>query len=106
MGAAAARLSVGARFALVAAIAIAAWLLWPSSSNAFPSSVDDFFLTYPTSSSDVSGCQLCHGDTNSTWNPYGFSLLGGGFPPDFVSVEGQDGDGDGNTNLAEINAGS
>jgi hypothetical protein len=68
---------------------------------------------YSASTSDTSagGCALCHGGSNSTWNPYGWRIrqdfLGGMAILDAIrAAEGLDSDGDPGafTNLQEIQA--
>jgi PKD repeat protein len=65
----------------------------------------NFNNTYPGSQSGRNAsCQLCHGQSTSTWNAYGWELRSNGV--NFSAAEGLDSDGDptGATNLDEINA--
>ena len=70
----------------------------------------DFDAQYPSNSFGGS-CNICH-TTVPTRNPYGKALANNGgtagnIPPaTFVAVEGLDSDGDGFTNIEEINAGT
>lgn len=61
---------------------------------------------YPNSSSDNSGCQLCHGASTQQLNTYGrdMCLLSGGVSGRIQAIQNQDSDGDGSSNLQEINA--
>lgn len=78
-----------------------------------------FKTTYPNSTTaDGGGCQTCHESAGggSTFNSYGNDLLQNGaagagfnctsanFAATLLAVEGFDSDGEGNSNLAEINA--
>jgi len=70
----------------------------------------DFDARYPSNSFGGS-CKVCH-TTGSTTNPYGTDLVKAGATANnisaatFVAVEGLDSDGDGFTNIEEINAGT
>ena len=72
--------------------------------------LNDFNAQYPGNSFGNS-CSICHGTLPAT-DPYGTALAdaggtGGNIDPAvFVAVEGLDSDGDGFTNIQEINAGT
>ncbi|MBA4373755.1 MAG: hypothetical protein C0402_12960 [Thermodesulfovibrio sp.] len=72
--------------------------------NAFAVSsyLSSFSSTYPASTSDSFSCSLCHTSVPSR-NPYG-AAYGSGH--NFSAIANLDSDGDGATNLAEINAGT
>ena len=65
---------------------------------------------YPGSASDNNAsCQLCHGSSTQNINSYGFAMAlcngnSGSISSRIQAVEGQDSDGQGDSNLAEINA--
>ncbi|MGB5474072.1 MAG: PKD domain-containing protein [Gammaproteobacteria bacterium] len=65
---------------------------------------------YPGSASDNNAsCQLCHGSSTQNINPYGFALAQcngatGNITQRIQAVEGQDSDGQGDSNQTEINA--
>ncbi|MGD9404235.1 MAG: PKD domain-containing protein [Anaerolineae bacterium] len=66
---------------------------------------------YPESSSADAGCALCHGSSTKNLNAYGRDLcleFNGSVPADFAgslhNIENLDSDGDGNSNLVEIQA--
>ncbi|MEN8802284.1 MAG: cadherin-like domain-containing protein, partial [Thiogranum sp.] len=72
--------------------------------NAYPASTTD-------QTSGRNGCQVCHSDSNGEWNAYGDPLraaVQGGTPigTAITDVEGVDSDGNGDSNLTEINANS
>jgi hypothetical protein len=72
--------------------------------------LDDFNAQYPSNTFNNS-CKICH-TSGADLNPYGAALAdaggtGGSIAPEvFVAVEGLDSDGDGFTNIQEINAGT
>jgi hypothetical protein len=66
---------------------------------------------YADSTSGDAGCALCHGSSTSNLNAYGRDLciaFGGSIPADItdalMAIEGLDSDGEGNSNLVEIQA--
>ncbi|WMW26240.1 PGF-CTERM sorting domain-containing protein [Methanolobus sediminis] len=59
-----------------------------------------FNETYNLSGTDLDSCSICHGD--STLTPYGADVLASGL--DFASIENNDSDEDGFSNIEEINA--
>lgn len=68
---------------------------------------------YPHSNSGDAGCALCHGTSTANLNTYGKDLCDAfnGTIPDNVtdalrSIDSQDSDGNGDSNLAEIDAGA
>lgn len=67
-----------------------------------------FNSTYGTSGTALNSCNTCHGSGGtSTFNPYGQAVrngIGAGIAPALSSVEAADSDGDGFTNIVEINA--
>jgi PKD repeat protein len=100
-------------------VVLAMALLASQGANAFPSCGNLFADEYPASTTEnQGGCQTCHQSANggSNFNVYGSALLanvdrnvGGacsaaGFPVAARAAESADSDGEGNTNLAEINA--
>jgi hypothetical protein len=70
---------------------------------------NDFNAQYPATT--ISGCNVCHPPSGPPTNPYGDDLLANGgsganIPAaTFVAVQGLDSDGDGATNIQEINQG-
>ena len=87
-------------------------LLATSVANATQGYFDTWVTTYPGSASDNNAsCQLCHGQTTQSINPYGLALAQcngatGGIIQRIQAAEGLNSDGDpgGFSNLAEINA--
>lgn len=63
----------------------------------------EFKKNYPATNFD---CNLCHieGSEDDSLNSYGTDLNDSGF--DYKAIEAKDSDGDGATNLTEINAGT
>ena len=70
---------------------------------------NDFNAKYPFNT--IAGCTICHTQTGPPTNPYGSALKARGGTANnipnsvFVAVENLDSDGDGATNIQEINAG-
>jgi mono/diheme cytochrome c family protein len=94
-------------------------LLGAHSAWAWPGCGDIFATTYPTSrTGDLGGCQTCHQTSGGggTFNVYGedlrtngasgadFSCTNVDLPATLLAVEGFDSDGEGNSNLVEIDA--
>ena len=93
-------------------IAVAAGLLLQAAvAGAFPGLTDSVIAQYPAAT-NLETCGTCHTSFNSapSLNPYGaaFSTAGGLGDPAaaFTAIEGDDSDGDGATNGAEINTGA
>ncbi|MFK8016792.1 MAG: PKD domain-containing protein [Gammaproteobacteria bacterium] len=104
---------------LLQTFVVAASLATAAPALGFPAIYDLWNATYPAATGDdalisTAGtpCQMCHvgAGGGEPWNQYGYAILqNGGFanlPQAFFDVENEDADGEGNTNLAEINAGS
>jgi PKD repeat protein len=115
-------MSRGNRYTLVPVVLALALL---ASSNVFAHSacVDAFAATYPQSQTDDAyggnlRCPICHQAAGFSFNAYGQSLrsagaqgIGGGcavndLGPILAAVEAMDSDGEGNSNRAEIDAGT
>jgi mono/diheme cytochrome c family protein len=100
------------------ALAVLAMLCGAQNAWAFQGCLDIFADTYQGSrTEDLGGCQTCHqGSGSFAFNVYGADLSrngpGGGrpscniaeFPAALLAVEGLDSDGEGNSNLVEIDA--
>jgi len=84
-------------------IAVAAGLLLQAAvASAFPSLVDQVVATYPNAT-NLATCGTCHvsfDGSNAAVNAYGAAYAGGGFS--FENIEGDDSDGDGTSNIDEI----
>lgn len=106
-----------------AVCALAAWTVlscaWAPQAAAFPAIYQAWDTLYPQATADDdliatvgSPCQVCHVNPGgrAPWNQYGFAVLSnGGFaniPGAFIAVEGLDSDGQGTSNLDEIDAGA
>ncbi len=78
---------------------------YTGSANAYPSILSDFNSSYSNSSSGANAsCQLCHGQTTSTWNEYGWQLRQNGINFGVIeSIPSMNING-GTTFLDEINA--
>ncbi len=111
-------MSRGNRF-LLAPVVLATALLASHDANAWPSCADVFAATYPNSTTDDNGgCQTCHQSSGGggNFNVYGSDLLANGgsgagpacagvhFAAVLVAVESLDSDGEGNSNIVEIDA--
>jgi hypothetical protein len=66
-----------------------------------PGYLTDFRTAYPTTA--LNSCTVCH-TSPPTLNPYGNAWLASGY--DFAAIAGLDSDGDGFSNIAEIQAGT
>ncbi|MFP5212248.1 MAG: hypothetical protein ACLGPL_02610 [Acidobacteriota bacterium] len=86
-------------------LAIALFVLVAGASNlfAFSGYLGSFNTQYGTSGTALNSCSLCHagGGTTKAMNPYGADYLANG---SFTAIESIDSDGDGATNITEINA--
>ena len=111
-------MSRGNRF-LPVPLVLAATLLASQGANAFPNCAGFFNDTYPNSATATQGgCQTCHQDRNGgdNFNVYGAALIdslgpnGGAvctatsFPVAAAAIEAMDSDGEGNSNIVEIEA--
>ena len=75
------------------------------SAGAVSSYVNSFSSTYPNSTTASFGCSICHVPAGpSARNAYGAAWASAGH--NYRTVESQDSDGDGATNITEINAGT
>ncbi|MDP2216070.1 MAG: PGF-CTERM sorting domain-containing protein [Methanolobus sp.] len=72
--------------------------------SARPAYLDAFNQQYDTEDTKLDACATCHINPNGggSRNPYGMAYAASG--RDFASIEALDSDGDGFTNLEEINA--
>ena len=101
------------------ALAVLVMLLGAQNAWAWPSCANVFGATYPNSQTeDLGGCQTCHQSANGggNFNVFGEDLLANGaagaglnctdvnFASALVAVEAFDSDGEGNSNLVEIDA--
>jgi MYXO-CTERM domain-containing protein len=104
---------------ILPSLAVLAMLLGAHGAWAWPSCQDIFATTYPNSlTDDLGDCQTCHQSSGGggTFNVYGEHLLTNGasgagfsctdidFPAALLAVETLDSDGEGNSNLSEIDA--
>ncbi len=84
----------------VLVFALAAWL---TPVNALPDLLTDARAEYPNiGGTRLDDCALCHDGGGSDLNSYGAAFDGAG--QSFSAIEGQDSDGDGASNIVEINA--
>ena len=75
------------------------------SAAALSSYYNSFSSTYPSSATKSFSCSICHVPAGPpSLNPYGSAYASAGH--NFKSIESQDSDGDGATNIVEINAGT
>ena len=85
-------------------IAVAAGLVLQAAvAGAFPTLPAQVVATYPTAT-NLENCGTCHvsfDGTNAATNPYGAAYAAAGFS--FAAIEGDDSDGDGTSNIDEIN---
>ena len=72
-----------------------------SKSHAVSGYLNSFNTTYGTKGTAIDSCNLCH-TVKPALNNYGNAYLNSGY--NFKNIENQDSDGDGFTNIAEINA--
>jgi hypothetical protein len=85
-------------------VAVTALVLFGAASPALAKSgyLDSFNSTYATAGTALDTCNLCHGSSFSIKNNYALAYKNAGYS--YPAIEGQDSDGDGFTNIAEINA--
>ena len=86
-------------------LACAAFSLWAPKAEAVPGYLTSFTATYPAATTLSSSCLICHTTASaspSTRNPYGSAYGNNGHS--FAAIENLDSDGDGFTNIVEINA--
>lgn len=77
--------------------------IWLPQAQAFQSILNSFNSTYGTAGTRLDQCSTCHAsNTNLSLNPYGSDLAAAG--RSFSAIENVDSDGDGFTNIVEINA--
>ncbi|MDW7733306.1 MAG: PGF-CTERM sorting domain-containing protein [Methanolobus sp.] len=70
--------------------------------SATSEALDAFNQRYDTNGTRIDSCTVCHGSNTDSLNPYGTAYSGSG--GNFESIEAPDSDGDGFTNLEEIDA--
>ena len=90
--------------AVISAVGFA--VLSPPASSV-PEYLSQFNKKYGTSGGKLDSCMTCHQSqaaSKDNLNPYGTDF--GGAAHDFATIEGKDSDGDGVTNLDEINKGT
>jgi len=86
---------------------ILALFLYTGSAHARSSILNNFNSAYPSSASgDNAGCQLCHGQSTSTWNEYGWDLRQNGSNFGVLENLPSINANDGTTYLDEIDAGA
>lgn len=93
------------RFSSFVAVA-AGFLLQATIAGAFPNLPAQVVATYP-SATNLETCGTCHvsfDGSNAATNAYGAAYASAGFS--FAAIEGDDSDGDGTSNIDEINSGS
>ena len=79
-------------------------LLQTTGAGAFPSLNDAVIAQYPAAT-NLETCGTCHASfdgSNASTNPYGAAFATAGFS--FTAIEGDDSDGDGTSNIDEINS--
>ncbi len=95
---------------LLKSLAVGAVMALPGLGAAHPFYLGDFQSTYPDYVAPTEGnCQICHisGGGGGARNAYGLDVAANvisSFPPDWASIEQLDSDGDGTSNIDEINA--
>lgn len=95
--------------AVASAVLTAAGLAtFSPTAESLPEYLGQFNSKYKTSGSKLDSCTTCHrageGPSAETLNPYGTDF--GAADHDFAAIEPKDSDGDGVTNIDEINGGS
>ncbi len=86
-------------------LACAAFSLWAPNAEAVPGYLTSFASTYPAATTLSGSCLICHTTASAsptTRNPYGTAYGSNGHS--FTAIENLDSDGDGFTNITEINA--
>ena len=71
---------------------------------AVPGYLSRFTATYPNAAMALDKCTLCHGPSGPPLNPYGSDFAAAG--RNFAAIEATDSDGDGFSNITEIDAGT
>jgi hypothetical protein len=92
---------------LSAVISAASFGLLVSPAESRPEYLSQFNAKYKTSGSRLDSCTTCHASSSPSkenLNPYGRDF--GAANHDFGAIEGKDSDGDGFSNVDEINAGT
>jgi PKD repeat protein len=104
---------------LLVPVVLAAALTASHDANAWPSCTDVFAATYPNSATETNGgCQTCHQSSGGggNFNVYGRDILSNGgsgagptctgvnFVAVLAAIENLDSDGEGSSNIVEINA--
>jgi hypothetical protein len=82
-------------------------LVAPAGAHARSTYLSSFNSRYGTATTRLDSCNTCHGSSTQTFNPYGADVLAGmgsGIANALSNVESTDSDGDGFTNLTEIQA--
>ncbi len=82
--------------------------------RALPGYLSQFQDQYPSSGTSAAQCRVCHPGPNggAAWNPYGNDLISAGaagsadITPSLIAVEGLDSDGNGISNIVEIQKGA
>jgi len=104
------RKSRWSEFVITVVLAIVAALVTAPSSHATSGYLSTWSGLYSGSASDNNAsCQLCHGSSTQNINPYGLAMAQcngatGTITQRIQAIEGQDSDGQGDSNLTEINA--
>jgi hypothetical protein len=98
---------------IVLLLIVATTLIGIPQASANPDFLGAFNRYYSTANPRLNTCVLCHGVDFDPWlNPYGLNISGTLIrtgtmrTPNFSAIESIDSDGDGYTNIQEINAGS
>ncbi|MGH3452756.1 MAG: hypothetical protein ACRDQW_19065, partial [Haloechinothrix sp.] len=80
--------------------------MFSSPAGSTPTYLDQFNSKYGTQGSKLNSCATCHSNPSApnagNLNPYGTDFAGNNH--DFAAIEPKDSDGDGHTNIDEINA--
>lgn len=104
-----ARPPVAYRVVAIAAVMVVAAVVglatWSSPAQSLPDYLAQFNEKYDTSGSRLDSCETCHASSSPSaenLNPYGTDFAANNH--DFAAIEGLDSDGDGFTNIDEINA--
>lgn len=86
-------------------------VLYVSFAGAITLYLIDFHNLYGTAGGNLNKCELCHGVTTSDYNAYGQAVKDSlevllDIDAALIAVENLDSDGDGDTNIVEIMAGT